>query len=97
MPSPWVLVNKAALILTHPAVTASYLMYSRQPVRLTGQGLNQGPPSFVGCRVASGRARFLLEQNNMELLGNQAIKAGERPCIQGRAVLEITISRPGGL
>lgn len=97
MPSPWALVNKAAFILTHPAVTASYLMYSRQPVRLTGQGLSQGPPSFVGWRVASGRARFLLEQNNLELLGNQAVEAGERLCIQGRVLLEIIISRPGDL
>lgn len=97
MPSPWALVNKAALILTHPAVTASYLMCSRQPVRLTGQGLSQGPPSFVGWRVASGRARFLLGQNNLELLGHQAVEAGERLCIQGRVLLEIIISRPGGL
>lgn len=97
MPSPWVLVNKAALILTHPAVTASYLMYSRQPVRLTGQGLNLGPPSFVGCRVASGRARFLLHGNSVELLVKQAIKAMERPCVQSRAMLEIMISRPGSL
>lgn len=86
MPSPWVLVNKAALIQTHPAVTASYLMYSRQPVRLTGQGLSQGPPSFVGCRVASGRARFLLEQNKRGASGEpgyqsrgKALHSGQSP------------------
>lgn len=94
MPSPWVLVNKAVFILTRPAVTAAYLMYSRQPVRLTGQGLNQGPPSFVGCRVASGRDRFLLEQNNFELLGKQVTKAGEKLYIQDRAVLEILSQGP---
>lgn len=97
MPSPWVLVNKAILIPTRPAVTAAYLMYSRQPVQLTGPGLDQGPPSFVGCRVVSGRARFVLEQNNLELLENQATKAGERLCIQDRAVLEIIIARPSSL
>lgn len=40
---------------------------------------------------------FCWEQNNLELLGKQATKTGERLCIQGRVLLESITPRPGSL
>lgn len=40
---------------------------------------------------------FCWEQNNLGFLGNQAIKAGERLCIQDTVLLEIIIPGPGSL